>query len=43
MYADLQGSEGTMFTWARREYAQEIFAVALAVGTLLVLADLIPA
>ena len=32
-----------MFTWARREYAQEIFAVALAVGTLLVLADLIPA
>jgi hypothetical protein len=30
-----------MFTWAAN--AQEIFAIALAVGTLLVLADLIPA
>jgi hypothetical protein len=32
-----------MFTWTGRAYAQEIFAVALAVGTLLVLAELIPA
>ena len=32
-----------MFTWIERAYAQEIFAVALAVGTLFVLADLIPA
>ena len=32
-----------MFTWTGRAYAQEIFAVALTVGTLLVLAELIPA
>ncbi len=32
-----------MFTWIRKEYAQEILAVALSIGTLLVLADLIPA
>jgi hypothetical protein len=32
-----------MFTWIGKEYAQEILAVALCIGTLLVLADLIPA
>jgi hypothetical protein len=32
-----------MFTRARREYAQEIFALALTIGALVALADLIPA
>jgi len=32
-----------MFSWNAREYAQEIFALTLAVGTLLALAAVIPA
>jgi hypothetical protein len=35
--------EGTMFNWKIRECVQEIFAVTLAVGTLLALASVIPA
>ena len=40
---ELQGLEGTMFNWARRDYAPEIFALALTIGVLVALADLIPA
>lgn len=32
-----------MFNWTGREYAQEIFGLTLAIGTLLALANLIPA
>jgi hypothetical protein len=32
-----------MFSWKIREYAQEIFAVTLAVGAFLALASVIPA
>ena len=35
--------EGAMFNWKAREYAQEIFAVALAIGAFLTLAAVIPA
>ena len=40
---ELQGLEGTMFNWKAREYAQEIFAVTLAIGAFLMLAAVIPA
>ena len=39
----LQGLEGTMFNLKGRQYAQEIFALTFSIGTLLVLASLIPA
>jgi hypothetical protein len=38
----LQRVEGTMFNWKIR-YAQEIFGLTLAIGTLLALASVIPA
>jgi len=40
---ELQGLEGTMFSWKTREYAQEVFAVTFAIGTFLALAAVIPA
>jgi hypothetical protein len=40
---ELQGLEGTMSSWKTREYAQEIFAVTLAIGAFLALASVIPA
>jgi len=32
-----------MFSWKTREYAQEVFAVRLAIGMFLALASVIPA